>query len=433
MKNAILIFLFISLTVLLKAQTVENFEFNTENWILPENYQITEFQGKQSLLIERTADDSLKGYYAIVKKFNIKDGIIEFDMFCPQQDSTYAGFLFRLTNYNEEDRYELFYLNPSKSNDTGAVQYMPVNNEVINWPDYDHDVYKSDGDIPWNEWVHVKADINGPKATVSVNDEVVMTVSNLARGRTVGKVGLWLGNSKKCYYSSFKMTVDSIISGITGDGKKVYASSVSCDPVLAGYVFDGKISTRWGSEYSDPQWIMIDLGETQKVGGVILKWEAAYGKAYEIRVSQDSLDWTTVYTETAGNGSTDKITFDQVDARYIMMYGTERGTIYGYSIWEFEVYEKIEETPETIIDNIEDESYSFSIYPNPASDIINIKSSLSVEYIEIYDVLGNKTNIYNMNYSENNIQLEINDLSKGIYFLRIKTENKIFEKKLFIE
>jgi len=56
-----------------------------------------------------------------------------------------------------------FYFQPFQTNDTGAVQYMPVNNGTINWPEYNHDVYKSDGDIPWNEWIHVKADINGLK------------------------------------------------------------------------------------------------------------------------------------------------------------------------------------------------------------------------------------------------------------------------------
>jgi len=362
MKNSILLLLFISLTVIAQAQTVVNFEFDTNTWILPEKNQIVEFKGEQSLLIERTADDSLKGYYATVKRFNFKDGVIEFDMFCPQKDSSYVGFLFRLTNYNEEDRYELFYFRPFQTNEIGAVQYMPVNNGAINWPDYNHDAYKSDGDIPWNEWIHVKADINGPKATVYVNDSVVMTVSNLARGRTVGKVGLWLGNTTQCYYSNFKMTVDSIISGFSKDGKNVYASSVEWDRTPTGYAYDKKMSTRWSSEYSDPQWIMIDLGEIQKVGGVILKWEAAYAKAYEIRVSQDSVEWTTVFSTIASNGGTDEIAFDHVDTRYVMMYGTIRATVYGYSLYEFEVYENL---PSAIPDNIITDN-SAMIYPNPA-------------------------------------------------------------------
>ncbi|MEC0128895.1 hypothetical protein [Paenibacillus pabuli] len=33
-----------------------------------------------------------------------------------------------------------------------------------------------------------------------------------------------------------------------------------------------------------------------------------------------------------------RITFNEVEARYVRMYGTVRATIYGYSLWEFEVY-----------------------------------------------------------------------------------------------
>lgn len=430
MKNIILYVLIICLPELAHSQTVQQIAINTENWLLSEECQIVEFQGRQSILIERSADDSLQGYHALVKKFNFKDGIIEYDMFCPQQDTTDAGFLFRLTNYNEEDRYELFFFRPYQTNETGAVQYMPVNNEEINWPDYDHDVYKSDGAVPWNEWVHVKAEIEGPRATIYVNDTKYMTIDNLARGRTVGKVGFWMGNTPQCYFSDFEMTVDSIVSDMTGDGKKVHASSVSCDPVLAGYVFDGNMSTRWGSEYSDPQWIMIDLGEVQKVGGVILRWEAAYATSYEIRVSQDSADWTTVFSTTTGKGGTDKITFDQVDAQYVMMYGISRGTIYGYSIWEFEVYDSLE-LPSSVKDiaAIED---LVTIYPNPVSDIINIETSYSVEKIEIFNISGNKISEYIVNQAGCNIQLDVSDLYKGIYYIRIQTSSKVITRKQII-
>ena len=432
MKYSIYI-LFISLTTLIQAQTVQDFEFDTINWNLPKNSQIVNFQGEQSLLIEKTSNDSLKGYYATVKKWNFKDGVIEFDIFCPQQDSSHIGFLFRLTNYNEEDRYELFYFNPSESDDTGAVQYMPVNNDVINWPDYDHNAYKSDGEIPWNEWIQIKANIKGPKATIMVNDNTVMTVFNLARGNTVGKVGLWIGNTPKCYFSNFKMTVDSIVSGITTEGQKIYASSVSYDGILAGYAFDKSMYTRWGSEYSDPQWIMIDLGEIQKVGGVILKWEAAYAKSYEIRTSQDSVNWTTVFSTTTGNGATDEIIFDQVDARYVMMYGTERATLYGYSLWEFEIYEEIEVVPPASLDDHFSDNNSILVYPNPASNTITIKTSLQVKSVEIIDVLGKLIRMHQIDQVENTIQLNINDLSKGIYFLKIQSESRLYSEKIIIK
>ncbi|MDP9750154.1 discoidin domain-containing protein [Thermoanaerobacter pentosaceus] len=101
---------------------------------------------------------------------------------------------------------------------------------------------------------------------------------------------------------------------------------------------DGDINTRWGSDWSDPQWICVDLGNVKSVSKVILRWEAAYGKSYKIQVSTDGVEWMDVYSTSAGDGGVDEIVFESVAARYVRMYGTERGTGWGYSLWEFEVY-----------------------------------------------------------------------------------------------
>lgn len=101
---------------------------------------------------------------------------------------------------------------------------------------------------------------------------------------------------------------------------------------------DGNESSRWASDYSDPEWILIDLGTTRTINKVRLHWEAAYGKAYQIQVSNDKSDWTAVYTETNGNGGVDEITLPTaVTGRYVRMYGTQRGTGWGYSLYEFSV------------------------------------------------------------------------------------------------
>jgi len=103
--------------------------------------------------------------------------------------------------------------------------------------------------------------------------------------------------------------------------------------------FDGNPNTRWESEYSDPQWIMVDLGSSYNIAGVKIVWENAAGKEYRIQVSQDSVSWTDVYTVT--NGTMAHVldaSFQPVPGRYVRMYGTQRAMIYGYSIWEFEVY-----------------------------------------------------------------------------------------------
>jgi hypothetical protein len=101
---------------------------------------------------------------------------------------------------------------------------------------------------------------------------------------------------------------------------------------------DGKLDCRWESAFSDPQWISVDLGAVTTINRVLLNWENAYCKAYTIEVSTDGTSWTTVYSTTTGNGGIDDLSFSPASARYVKMNGTKRGTPYGYSLWEFEVY-----------------------------------------------------------------------------------------------
>ncbi|MFF7443710.1 glycosyl hydrolase family 8 [Streptomyces sp. NPDC008122] len=126
--------------------------------------------------------------------------------------------------------------------------------------------------------------------------------------------------------------------GLVSGGKAVTASSVETSAFGPGLAVDGSTATRWASaEGVDPQWIRIDLGANHTISRVKLNWEAAYGKAYRIQTSTDGTTWTDVYSTTAGDGATDDLTVSG-SGRYVRMYGTGRGTPYGYSLWEFEVY-----------------------------------------------------------------------------------------------
>ena len=71
-------------------------------------------------------------------------------------------------------------------------------------------------------------------------------------------------------------------------GKNVVASSSAGASKSASMVTDGGAGSRWESAYSDPQWIYIDLGKEEKIEKVILRWEAACAKKYELQVSNDA-------------------------------------------------------------------------------------------------------------------------------------------------
>ncbi len=127
---------------------------------------------------------------------------------------------------------------------------------------------------------------------------------------------------------------------LLSQGKTATASSTESSSYPASAAFDGNLtSTRWASkEGSNSEWLRVDLGATKAVSHVKLSWEAAYGKAYSIQTSADGTNWTTIYRTTTGNGATDDLTGLTGSGRYVRMNGVTRGTSYGYSLDEMQVY-----------------------------------------------------------------------------------------------
>jgi hypothetical protein len=80
-------------------------------------------------------------------------------------------------------------------------------------------------------------------------------------------------------------------------GRPATASSVSTG-FEAGLATDGSSSTRWAVSKDDraraDSWLRVDLGSSQDVSRVRLKWESAYGSAYRIQVSGDGTTWRDV-------------------------------------------------------------------------------------------------------------------------------------------
>ena len=119
--------------------------------------------------------------------------------------------------------------------------------------------------------------------------------------------------------------------------KSAISSSNENAGTTPNLAFDGNAGTRWSSAFSDPQWIQVDLGSVQSICHVVLTWESAYGKAYQIQVSNDAVTWTNIYATTTGDGGTDDLIVTG-SGRYVRMVGTVRAIGYGYSLWEFAVY-----------------------------------------------------------------------------------------------
>jgi hypothetical protein len=71
---------------------------------------------------------------------------------------------------------------------------------------------------------------------------------------------------------------------------------------------------------------------------VELYWESAYATSFQIQVSTDASNWTNIYSTTTGLGGVQDLTGLSGPGRYVRMYGTARGTSFGYSLFEFQIY-----------------------------------------------------------------------------------------------
>ena len=116
------------------------------------------------------------------------------------------------------------------------------------------------------------------------------------------------------------------------------ASSLENASFPASAAVDGNTGTRWSSAFSDPQWLQVDLGASQTVCEVTLDWEAAYATAFQVQVSADNANWTSIYSATTGSGGVQALTGLSGTGRYLRVYGTARATQYGYSLWELQVF-----------------------------------------------------------------------------------------------
>lgn len=121
--------------------------------------------------------------------------------------------------------------------------------------------------------------------------------------------------------------------------KTVLASSTESASYPAANAVDGNNGTRWASAYTDNEWIYVDLGKIYNLTEVKLMWETALGKDFTIDISDDAGTWVTVQTITGNTSQNNTFDLSGNSARYVRMNGTLRGTAWGYSLYEFEIYD----------------------------------------------------------------------------------------------
>ncbi len=215
---------------------------------------------------------------------------------------------------------------------------------------------------------------------------------------------------------------------------------------VASRAFDGSTSTYWrsGSLTSNPvNWLRVDLQTAQTVSRVVIKWRSSYyAKNYQIQISNDDVNWTTVLTDNAGNGGTDDVSFAAVSARYVRLYMTTANNS-SYRVNDMEVYSGLAKNVASVEEENASAPQAFALaqnYPNPFNPSTSITFAVphaAHVTLKIYNVIGAEVAELvegTLEAGSHTVTFDAQHLPSGIYYYVLASEEaRLVRKLLFVK
>jgi hypothetical protein len=250
-----------------------------------------------------------------------------------------------------------------------------------------------------------------PNINISVNDfiyardngQILGGISNSGQGYEVGHIF-------DMFQSATIYGIDAVINASSEPGAEIFVKLYSIDPATGDFIFQDESAPYIVSQTDLGQKITLPLSNPTLLNS---------GEAYLAMVGSYGDGGTTNDLVTASSGaSTPQTTFyyDYTDQTWY--YTTSNVMVrmnFDPSI------ASIEET----------QGLSVSVYPNPANDLINIKSTLSEGNITIFDMTGKL--LINQQFSGAMNSINTSELKNGIYNLTISNGEKTSSEKLIIQ
>ena len=107
----------------------------------------------------------------------------------------------------------------------------------------------------------------------------------------------------------------------------------------------------------------------------------------------------------------------------------EDAEIYGFPYIQFMIWAYVTDDPLGVETQLT--SMRSSVYPNPGSNLLNIRTTLQNARVEIYDLTGRQ--IYNQEITENITSINADGWLSGMYFWKIISKNKEAESGKWIK
>ncbi|MGC8803939.1 MAG: T9SS type A sorting domain-containing protein [Bacteroidales bacterium] len=240
------------------------------------------------------------------------------------------------------------------------------------------------------------------------------------------------------FYISFAVkSLDSTVNLAVGDsiGFDILASDDDTNPAVRNQVsYHSPVTTIYRDAASWATIVLAENGKFVKVDDNIAPSAPSNVTAEVVNTSNVKLTWNVAsdnivvqaYVIFNGNTPIDTVVADCSKATNSVTLRNLADGTYTFKVVAVDLYGNISVSASSNSVTITTTAIShvgtaISLYPNPVSDILNLRSSAQIFQVTVYNITGQALSTYKL--SSNDAQLDLSNLNPGIYFINAKTAN----------
>ncbi len=202
-----------------------------------------------------------------------------------------------------------------------------------------------------------------------------------------------------------------------------------------------------------PEFTVDALKDAMRAGSLYFSYEYdGSGEAKAPRIESITVD-NDAHTITIDTDASDIYWISSTDIQNVNSPSSRKSTVVGYGkTFDFTGFQgkyvralitnKYGETctqpfgfadaASSVIEDVEEAAPTVSVYPNPASDVVNVKSGSEILSVDLYNTMGQRVRNVQCD-AENAVAIDVDDLAKGHYVISVKTIAKTHNQTLIVK
>ena len=150
-----------------------------------------------------------------------------------------------------------------------------------------------------------------------------------------------------------------------------------------------------------------------------------FGYKYEVTMAWDAVEGADGYDVFVNTATAQDFHMGYTNGTAYVAGTDKEGTLEFYVVAFNDETESAPSEPYTITivdDAVEEMTASFNVYPNPVNDRLYIEAETEVKEVVVYDVYG-RHQVTETPSHQGNMTVDVRNLSNGVYFVKVVTEN----------